>query len=290
MPNSATPSPIEAAPTLFTARATLPEAPRSQTFDIDCTLTYEVEEPSEFLFQIHAHDGMDQKVVSESLVITPTLPPHIYTDPNIGHRFMRLHADAGVFEVRYRARVTRTVQPVDINAAEVPIAQVPDEVLHHLNPTRYCESDHLGRVAQKIFGGLPPGYTRVQAIVQWIHDNVDYQLGSTQSTTTARDVYLQRAGVCRDFAHLGVTFCRALNIPARLVVGYARFVEPPPDFHAVFEAFIGGRWVMFDATMMSPIDEMMRIATGGDAKDVAFATIYGPAKMTSMNPLIQRVD
>lgn len=283
-------TPIAAAPQLFTARATLPAAPRPQTFDIDCTLTYEVEEPSEFLFQIHAHDGMDQKVVSESLVITPSLPPHIFADPSIGHRFIRLHVEAGVVELRYRAQVTRTVQPVDINAAEVPIAQVPDDLLHNLNPTRYCESDHLGRVAQKMFGEVPPGYARVQAIVQWIHDNVDYQLGSTQATTTACDVYLQRAGVCRDFAHLGVTFCRALNIPARLVVGYASFVDPPPDFHAVFEAFIGGRWVMFDATMMSPIDEMVRIATGRDAKDVAFATIYGPAKMTSMTPLIHRID
>jgi transglutaminase-like putative cysteine protease len=287
--NSAS-TPITVAPKLFTSRATLPALPRPQTFDIDCTLSYEVEDASEFLFQIHAHDGMDQEVVSESLVITPTLTPHMFTDPNIGHRFMRLHVDKGEFELRYQARVVRTVQPVDLSAEEVPIAQVPDEFLHNLNPTRYCESDHLGRVAQKIFGALPTGYARVQAIVQWIHDNVDYQLGSTQSTTTARDVYLQRAGVCRDFAHLGITFCRALNIPARLVVGYASFVDPPPDFHAVFEAFVGGRWVMFDATMMSPIDEMVRIATGGDAKDVAFATIYGPAKMLSMNPLIRRVD
>ena len=289
MSNSA-PTPIKVAPKLFTSRATLPAMPRPQTFDIDCTLTYEVEDASEFLFQIHAQDGMDQEVVSESLVITPTLKPHMFVDPNIGHRFMRLHVDKGPIELRYQARVVRAVQPVDLSAAEVPIAQIPDEFLHNLNPTRYCESDHLGRVAQKIFGALPTGHARVQAIVQWIHDNVDYQVGSTQSTTTARDVYLQRAGVCRDFAHLGITFCRALNIPARLVVGYASFVDPPPDFHAVFEAFIGGRWVMFDATMMSPIDEMVRIATGGDAKDVAFATIYGPAKMLSMNPLIHRVD
>jgi transglutaminase-like putative cysteine protease len=107
--------------------------------------------------------------------------------------------------------------------------------------------------------------------------------------TTARDVFNQRAGVCRDFAHLGVTFCRALNIPARLVVGYAQFDDPPPDFHAVFEAYLGGRWVLFDATHMSPIDDVVRIATGRDAKDVAFATIYGPATMLSMAPLVSKV-
>ena len=232
---------------------------------------------------------MGQQVLSESLVITPNLPQHLYADPTIGHRFLRLHADAGVVELRYQARVTRTVQPADANALEVPIAQIPDELLHNLNPTRYCESDHLGRAAQKMFGNLPQGHARVQAIVDWIHANIEYQVGSSQATTTARDVFVQRAGVCRDFAHLGVTFCRALNIPARLVVGYAGFDEPPPDFHAVFEAYLGGRWVMFDATFMSPVDEMVRIATGRDAKDVAFATIFGPATMTAMSPLIRKV-
>jgi len=99
-------------------------------------------------------------------------------------------------------------------------------------------------------------------------------------------LFRNRAGVCRDFAHLGVTLCRAVNIPARLVVGYSQFDEPPPDFHAVFEAWLGGEWVMFDATRMAPVDGIVRIAMGRDAKDVAFATIFGPAVMTSMNPLI----
>ena len=102
-------------------------------------------------------------------------------------------------------------------------------------------------------------------------------------------VFEQRVGVCRDFAHLGITFCRALNIPARLVCGYAPFDEPPPDFHAVFEAFVGGRWVLFDPTGMSPLASFVRIACGRDAKDVAFATIYGPARMVSMAPCIEPV-
>jgi transglutaminase-like putative cysteine protease len=289
---SAPPAPpaTAATPAPVTRRAMLPDGPRAQTYEVDCALTYEVKGPTDFLFQIHAQDGMDQQVLSESLVITPDLPQHIYADPTIGHRFLRLHADAGVVQLHYQARVQRTVQPADANAPEVPIAQIPDELLHNLNPTRYCESDHLGRAAQKMFGHLTPGYPRVQAIVEWIHDKIDYQIGSSEATTTAREVFVQRAGVCRDFAHLGVTFCRALNIPARLVVGYASFDEPPPDFHAVFEAYLGGRWVMFDATFMSPIDELVRIATGRDAKDVAFATIFGPATMTAMSPLIRKVE
>ena len=285
MSNTAIPNP----PTAESARATQPAAPLSQTFDIDCTLSYQVNGPTDFLFQIHALNGMDQQVLDESLVITPPLPQHIYADPTVGHRFLRLHADAGPVELKYTARVLRTPLPIDPAAKEMPIADLPDDLLHNLNPTRYCESDHLGRTAQKMFGALPPGHARVQAIVDWIHDNLEYQVGSSQATTTARDVFVQRAGVCRDFAHLGVTFCRALNIPARLVVGYARFDEPPPDFHAVFEAYLGGRWVMFDATRMSPVDELIRIATGRDAKDVAFATIFGPATMTAMSPLIDAV-
>jgi transglutaminase-like putative cysteine protease len=167
---------------------------------------------------------------------------------------------------------------------------LPDAVLHNLMPTRYCESDLLARAAQKIFGDTLPGHGRVQAISDWIHEHVDYELGTTVPTTTACDVFRQRAGVCRDFAHLGITFCRALNIPARLVAGYAHFEEPPPDFHAVFEAWLGDEWVMFDPTRLVDPDDMVRIAVGRDAKDVAFATLFGPATMTSMTPLIRRVD
>jgi transglutaminase-like putative cysteine protease len=271
-------------------RVGLATTSKAKTYDIDCTLAYQVAGPSDFLFQVHALNGMDQEVLSESLVVTPHTPMHVYEDPNVHHRFVRVHVDAGLVELRYRARVRRAADPIDETAQEVAIAQLPDAVLHNLMPTRYCESDHLSLAAQKMFAALPRGHARVQGIADWIHDNIEYRLGSSLPTTTARDVFVQRAGVCRDFAHLGVTFCRALNIPARLVVGYSKFEEPPPDFHAVFEAFVGGRWVMYDATRMSPLEDLIRIAVGRDAKDVAFATIFGPATMTSMCPLIETVD
>lgn len=264
-------------------------ATTSRCFDIDCTLQYEVAGRSDFLFQIHALHARDQTVLSESLVVTPGVPVHVFADPTQSHRFIRLQAESGMLELRYQARVSRLSEAVDPAAPELPIAALPDDVLHNLMPTRYCESDLLSHAAQKIFGDAEPGHPRVAAICDWIHDNIEYRIGTSTATTTARDVFTQRAGVCRDFAHLAVTFCRALNIPARLVAGYARFEEPPPDFHAVFEAFVGGRWVMFDATRMSPLDEMVRIASGRDAKDVAFATIFGPAQMVSMAPLIEPV-
>jgi transglutaminase-like putative cysteine protease len=272
-----------------TLPASAAPAPEPRHFEIDCRLDYQLSGPCDFVFQVHALDGIDQSVLRETLQLSPRLQPHVYADPTVGHRFMRLHAEAGPLSLRYRARVERRPRPVDPRAPEVPISALPDEVLHNLMPTRYCESDLLGPAAFKLFGGLPPGHARVQAIADWVHDNIEYRIGSTQPTTTARDVFVQRAGVCRDFAHLAITFCRALNIPARLVVGYAIFDDPPPDFHAVFEAFIGGRWVMFDPTRMSPVENLVRIAVGRDAKDVAFATIFGPATMDAMSPGIRRV-
>lgn len=263
--------------------------PQSDVVDsqIDCTLCYEADGPTDGLFLIHALSGMDQQVLTESLEITPPLPLRVFADPNQHHRFTRLRVEGGAFTLRYRATVRRTVQGFDPDARLVPLAELPDSVLHNLMPTRYCESDVLANTAGKLFGGVAPGAAQVVAVVDWIHQNIDYCIGSTQSTSTAQDVYIQRAGVCRDFAHLAVTFCRALNIPARLVVGYAPFDEPPPDFHAVFEAYIGDRWVIFDPTRMSPPERLVRIASGRDAKDVAFASLFGPARMVSMAPEIQ---
>jgi transglutaminase-like putative cysteine protease len=259
---------------------------QGRTFDIDCRLSYALPATTDFLFQIHALHGMDQLVESESLRLTRSARRHVYEDPTVKHRFLRVQADAGRLDLRYRARVqVRRARP-QASAAEHPIAELPDDILHNLMPTRYCESDLLGGAALKLFGALKPGRSRVQAMCDWIHRNVEYRLGSSDSTTTACDVFLKRAGVCRDFAHLGITFCRALNIPARLAVGYASFDTPPPDFHAMFEAFIGGRWELFDPTRMASPQDLVRIAVGRDAKDVAFATIFGPATSRLILPCI----
>jgi transglutaminase-like putative cysteine protease len=263
---------------------------RSRLFDIDCKLAYTLADPTHFVFLIHALDGMDQAVLSESLRLSPAIEAHVYEDPFVGHRFLRLQAPAGKFSLRYKARVQLTRPPRPARAEEQPIDRLPDEVLHNLMPTRYCESDLLAPAAYKLFGAVPPGISRVSEICDWIHRNVDYRTGSSDSTTTARDVFLRRAGVCRDFAHLGVTFCRALNIPARLAVGYTMFADPPPDFHAIFEAYVGDRWHLFDPTRMADPRELIRIAVGRDAKDVAFATIFGAADTRAILPLVTRVE
>ena len=251
---------------------------------IDSVLEYDVDGTSEFVFLIHAADIPGQTLIEESLLVEPQIPYRCYTDAATGNRFLRLQAEAGKFKVVYRAIVDRLVEPMAADTAEVAVHDIPEDVLHYVTPTRYCESDELGADAQALFGNLTPGLQRVQAISDWVQNNITYRIGSSNASTSATDVFARRTGVCRDFAHLSITFCKALNIPARMVSGYAIFPDPPPDFHAVFEAYVGGRWVMFDPTGMTPIEHVVRIATGRDAKDVAFATIFGPARMTSMFP------
>jgi transglutaminase-like putative cysteine protease len=263
--------------------------PAQRLFDVDCKLSYTLLDDTHFLFIIHALDGMDQEVLEESLRITPALEQELHCDAVLGHRTLRLKAPTGPLTLRYRARVRLYRPPPDTRADEVPIEALPHAVLPDLMPTRYCESDRLASAACRMFGDLPPGYARVQAVSDWIHEHIEYRTGSTDTTTTACDVFLQRAGVCRDFSHLGVAFCRALNIPARLAVGYARFACPPPDFHAMFEAFLGDRWELFDATGMTDPNDLVRIAVGRDAGDVAFATLFGPVRTRLIRPEVEQV-
>ena len=247
---------------------------------VETVLEYQVMAPTHFCFNIEAAHWPNQEIVSERLAVSSGVAVHNFTDPGSGNRFFRFDAAPGPLLVDYKAEVKVQSQQVDEHLPETPVGQVPDDIFHYLMPSRYCESDVLSNAAQQLFGREQPGIARVRKVVQWIHESVAYRPGSSTSTTTAQDVFVQRAGVCRDFAHLGITLCRALNIPARLVVGYVWFDEPPQDFHAIFEAWIGGRWVLFDATGMAPVDRVVRIGTGRDAKDVAFSTIFGTVQMT----------
>lgn len=247
---------------------------------VETVLEYEVLSPSHFCFNIEAAQWPSQNILSERLAVSSGVAPHAFVDPGSGNRFFRFNASPGHLLVSYKAEVEISSETIGDDLAESPVGQVPDAIFHYLMPTRYCESDVLASAAQQLFGNETPGISRVRKIVNWVHDSIAYQPGSTKSTTTAQEVFVQRAGVCRDFAHLAITMCRAINIPARLVVGYVWFDEPPQDFHAIFEAWIGGRWVMFDPTGMAPVDRLVRIGTGRDAKDVAFSTFFGNVQMT----------
>nr|WP_307689608.1 transglutaminase family protein [Variovorax ginsengisoli] len=257
---------------------------------IETVLSYELTGPSHLLLNIEATRNGTQALLSEELVVEPPVDMHAFCDESSGNRFIRFDALPGSLIIRYRTSVQRATLAVAPYLPEVPVNALPNEVLHYLMPTRYCESDVMARAAMQLFGDLPQGIGRVQAIVDWIHDSITYEPGSSESTTTAQEVFVQRAGVCRDFAHLGITFCRALNIPARLVVGYVYFDEPPQDFHAVFEAWLGGQWVLFDPTRMAPVDRLVRVGTGRDAKDVAFCTMFGPVRMTAKTITVRELQ
>ena len=191
-----------------------------------------------------------------------------------------------VFKIHYTATVQKqaSIDPRQFN--ELEIADLPDEVLPYLLASRYCDSEKLVAMATRTFDEMPKGYTRIKAIEQWIYEQIQYESGSSDENTVASDVLIQRAGVCRDFAHLGIAICRALGIAARMVVGYVDIENFSPDFHAIFEAYLDGGWVLFDATRLANPQDLIRIATGVDASDVAFATYYGEIELIHMQPLI----
>jgi transglutaminase-like putative cysteine protease len=249
-------------------------------FSVGCDIGYEIIEPATLIFNIEAIAGGRQRILSETLTITPDLPADEKTATETGNRYLRLTAQPGLLRLRYMADIELDAlhnPPGTVD--EVPVARLPLDTLPYLNPSRYCPSDQLARFANRQFGRIAPGFGRVAEICNWIHAEVDYLSGTSDTTTTAADTFALRAGVCRDFAHLGITFCRALGIPARFVSCYAWQLHPQ-DFHAVFEAYLGDRWYLFDATRMAALDGMVRIGCGRDAADTAFATIYG-----AVNPL-----
>ena len=244
-------------------------------FSVGCEIGYEVADTATLIFNIEAMQGGRQRVISEQLTITPNLPADEKTSEESGNRYLRLTAPQGPLQVRYTAEIElEALHKAPAFIGEVPVATLPLDTLPFLNPSRYCPSDQLARFATRQFGGIAPGFSRVVEICNWINGEVDYLFGTSDTTTTAADTFSLRAGVCRDFAHLGITICRAHGIPARFVSCYAWQLEPQ-DFHAVFEAYLGDRWYLFDATRMAVLDGMVRIGCGRDAADTAFATIYG---------------
>lgn len=258
-------------------------------FDIDCELNYDVLEPSVFLFNIEAARGSGQRILREHFSTQPAIILDQYTD-TVGNRCTRLNAQPGSLSVRYTATVAMETEPIPQDSGKTSVACLPPTVMPFLLSSRYCESDLLFSLAARRFGALNSSYEQVLAICEWIRANIDYQIGTSITHGTARDVLLHRTGVCRDFAHVAIAFCRALNIPARFVTGHVEWDVPPPDFHAIFDAYLGGRWVPFDPTAMASTQSIVRIGAGRDAADVAFATIFGRANMARMNPITRMMS
>ena len=211
---------------------------------------------------------------------------HGYLD-HYGNRCERFELAAGASQVTYEAQIT-LAQPADTivpGAPEVPVASLPDGVLNYVMPSRFCLPDELGHEAWQRFGSLQPGWARVQTIVDYVHGHLEFVPGASNPWTTSADAYRAGQGVCRDFAHLAITFCRALNIPARYVFGYIPNIGIPPpaepmDFAAWFEAYLDGRWHSFDARNNKPRTGRVVVGRGRDATDVALITSFGPLALT----------
>lgn len=252
-------------------------------------LQYEiVGQPGDFIFNIHAAQTLNQSLVSENLQVSQPVAVSHFIDPAHGNRYARLRAEPGNLSVRYDAVVdiAHHIAPPD-SLEEVPIAQLPPEVLAYIYPSRYCQSDRLHKLARFEFGNMRPGYRRVEAIRDWVQRRTRFVSGSSNATTSAVDTLIEQVGVCRDFAHLMIAMCRAINIPARFVTGIDYGSDPvfgPTDFHAYVETFVGGRWYLFDSSGMALPMGLLRLGTGRDAADVSFATIFG--SVNSRAPMI----
>ena len=247
--------------------------------DIGCSLVYDIKRPTVLLLKIAASWTQHQIVSNESLTSSPVLNIESCQIGPDGNRLHRVVVDPCRLMLNYQAtaELTPDIQRTGDIRESLP-AEMPPDVLTYMNPSRYCESDLLGRFAFEEFGQLSQGYVRVQTVCDWVHDHLEYTPGSTNSMTTASDVLLQRTGVCRDYSHLAISLCRGVGIPARYISGYAVDVEPP-DYHGVMEAWLDGQWYLFDPTRIASTLGLVRIGMGRDAADVAFATITGTATL-----------
>lgn len=255
---------------------------------VGCEFIWESEGPVPTLMLVRPRPDADQRPVYESRWLEPEIPLREYLDL-YGNRCWRYTIPGGLCTLRYDAIVEISPQPDPVvpEAEQHLVQDLPDETLVYTMPSRYVQSDLLLDTAWELFGSTPPGWARVQAICDWVHGNVRYETGSSGPATTALDVYNERVGVCRDFALLPVALCRALNIPARYTFGYFPdiAVEPPDipmDFHAWFEAYLGGRWYAFDARHNVPRIGRVVVGRGRDAVDVALSTSYGAARLVQM--------
>ena len=253
-------------------------------FEITSELSYEVIEPTTYFFNIQAANTVGQIIHDESISISPNLHFEEFTLQHTDTRFIKLQMNFGTFTILYKATVEVQENYIDEETlnVSVPILQLDHEVLPYIAPSRHCESDKLLKFAFKTFGHLPNEFAKAKAINEWIAQHIEYISGSTTSSTAACDTLISRQGVCKDFAHVGIALCRALDIPARYLTCYAANLYPP-DIHACFEAYIANQWITFDPTLLSTNNQIVKIAHGKDASEVAVASYYGKTNCTYMN-------
>ncbi|HEY7773263.1 MAG TPA: transglutaminase family protein [Marinagarivorans sp.] len=241
-----------------------------------CQLRFKIDFPTPFILMLRPRSGAQQWIASEEYLLFPSVPAFEFTD-DYGNLCQRLVAPPGDFSIYTSAKIM-TADCVDtaFGGGFVDVQSLPDSVLKYLLPSRYCESDHFGDMATEITQGQLVGYDQVAEIERWLKNTIKFEPGSSLVPISATEVNLKQVGVCRDFAHLGIALCRALSIPARLVVGYLYDLRPM-ELHAWFEAFVADRWYTFDATQAVKKGGYIAIGYGRDAADVAIYNQFGPA-------------
>ena len=235
---------------------------------IEAELVYNFANATQVIANLEASRASDQVILSELLDIQPQTRVLSDTSP-AGDRRIRA-AFSGDVTIRYSAVVENNLRQLLPQFGRQHLwSDLPSEVLPFLLPSRFCPSDKFMRFAQREFGSAGDGVAQIMAILDWIHRNVDYLAGVSDAETTAERTFVDRAGVCRDFTHLGITLARALGTPARAVSAYALQLDPP-DFHAIFEVYVENGWWLIDPTRLAPIEGIVRIGSGRDASDIAF--------------------
>ena len=253
-------------------------------------LTYNCLQPTPMVLMLSVHPSrLADLVVADEMVAEPAVAIHRYRDC-FGNLCTRLSAPPGLIRLSASGVVKDrgTPDPVAEDARQHPIEDLPDEVLGFLLPSRYCDIDRLADTAWSLFGRTAPGWARVQAIVDYVHHHLAFGYQHARSTRTALDAFHERIGVCRDFAHLSITFCRAMNIPARYCTGYLGDIgvpacDLPMDFSAWFEVYLSGAWHVFDARHNAPRIGRVPVAYGRDAADVAISTTFGANTLTGFS-------
>lgn len=260
-------------------------------------IRFELPNPTALIAMLHVHPSCDKNLLlPDALRVEPSLPVREYID-SFGNRCSRIYAPAGSLRLFNTTEIicSDAEDEWNVQAPEIPVQDLPDDVLQFLLNSRYCEVDRLSAVALDLFGGMMPGWSRVQAVMAYVYRIVQFGYGFARPTKTALDVYTERTGVCRDFQHLAITLCRALNIPARYATGYLGDFGVPPsftpmDFSAWFEVYLGDRWWTCDARHNRPRLGRVLMATGRDASDVALTTSFGVANLAHFTVISDWLD
>lgn len=253
-------------------------------FEVSAKLTYQALSSSTLTLNIEPFKSQGQQVLKETFQSSPQLKMNNGYSITPGEKRIKIIEvpDQGLVTFEYKGIVENNFDVIPAEKLyDVPISQMPMSVLSYLNPSRYCQSDRLYKFAFNKFGSIDNAYEKVIAIRDWIYSNVEYAGGYTTPQTSANDTITEQIGVCRDFAHLGIALCRAMTIPARYFTCYAYQLKPA-DFHACFEVYLGGRWIIVDATKLAPVTGLIKIATGIDATDTALASIFGNLQFLSL--------